>query len=190
MIALFQDGSYILMIYLPEGTTMAFETRKDIPVEKSQEIQKTAPTRALSPFEEMDRLFEGVFPRGWRPLRWEWPAWSGMTAPFEGKIPRVDVINRDNDILVRAELPGVDKKDIEITTTENTVTIKGSARREAKEEKGDYYRCEIAQGAYARTVALPGDIDSTNARAIFKDGMLELILPKVEKSKRRSIVVD
>jgi HSP20 family protein len=167
---------------------MAEETRKEA---TPREIQKAAPSRALSPFEEMDRFFEGVFPRGWmRPFRWEWPSWGELPMPFEGKMPRVDVIDREADILVRAEVPGVDKKDLEISTTENTVTIKGSTRREEKEEKGDYYRCEISRGSFSRTVALPGDVDSSKAKATFKDGVLELTLPKVEKSKRRTITVE
>ena len=157
---------------------------------KKGEVAKTRGSRSLSPFEEMDRMFEGMFPGGWmRPMRWEWPAWSRMPEPFEGRTPKVDVVDRDNDIVVRAELPGVDKKDVDISTTENTVTIKGSTRTEAKEEKGDYYRSEIATGSFSRTVALPGNVDSTKAKASFKDGVLELTLPKVEKSKRQKIEI-
>lgn len=157
---------------------------------QGKEVSKTAPARALSPFEEMDRMFEGFFPGGWmRPMRWEWPSWSRMPEPFEGRIPKVDVIERDNEILVRAELPGVDKKDVDISTTENTVTIKGSTRKEEKEEKGDFYRCEISTGAFSRTLALPGNVDSTKAKAEFKDGVLELTLPKAEKSKRKKIEI-
>ena len=167
---------------------MVEETKKEA---TPREIQKATPSRALSPFEEMDRFFEGFFPRGWmRPLRWEWPSWGELPMPFEGKMPRVDVIDRDTEIVVRAELPGVEKQDVEVSTTENTVTIKGSTRREEKEEKGNYYRCEISRGSFSRTVALPGDVDSNKAKATFKDGVLELTLPKIEKSKRRTITVE
>jgi HSP20 family protein len=155
------------------------------------EVQKATPTRALSPFEEMDRLFEHFFPRGWmRPFHWERPSWSELALPFEGKLPRVDVIDRDTEIVVRAEVPGVDKKDLDVSMTDNTVTIKGSTSHEEKEEKGDYYRCETSRGSFTRTVALPGDVDSSKAKSKFKDGVLELTLPKVEKSKRRSIKID
>jgi HSP20 family protein len=170
---------------------MAKEAKKDVATsEKAPEVQRVTPSRALSPFDEMDRMFDSFFPRGWlRPLRWEWPSLGEMT-PFEGKIPKVDVIDRDDEVLVRAEIPGVDKKDLDISMTENTVTIKGSTRREEKEEKGNYYRCEISSGAFTRTVALPGDVNADKAKATFKDGMLELNIPKVEKSKRRTIKVD
>lgn len=161
------------------------EERKE---EKGKEIQKTAPARALSPFEEMDRMFEGFFPRGWmRPFRWEWP---GIPELREMRAPKVDVVDRETDILVRAEVPGVEKKDLDVSVTESTVTIRGSTRREEKEEKGDYYRCEISRGAFARTVALPCEVDSGKAKAAFKDGILELTLPKVEKAKRRSVAIE
>ncbi len=165
---------------------MAKEEKK----ESKQELQKAEPKRALSPFEEMDRLFEDYFSRGWmRPFRWEWPSIGELAKPFEGKMPKVDVIERDDEVVVKAELPGVDKKDLDVSVTENSVTIKGTTRHEEKEEKGDYYRCEISRGAYARTVPLPSYVDADKAKASFKDGVLELKLPKVEKSKRRSIEI-
>jgi len=165
---------------------MAKEEKK----QSKQELQKAEPKRALSPFEEMDRLFEDYFSRGWmRPFRWEWPSLGEMAKPFEGKMPKVDVIERDDEVVVKAELPGVDKKDLDVSVTENSVTIKGTTSHEEKEEKGDYYRCEISRGAYARTVALPSYVDADKAKASFKDGVLELKLPKVEKAKRRSIEI-
>ena len=165
---------------------MAKEEKK----ESKQELQKAEPRRALSPFEEMDRMFEDFFPRSWmRPFRWEWPSLGEMAKPFEGKMPKVDVIERDDEVVVKAELPGVEKKDLDVSVTETSVTIKGTTSHEEKEEKGDYYRCEISRGAYARTVALPSYVDADKAKASFKDGVLELTLPKVEKSKRRSIEI-
>ncbi len=165
---------------------MAKEEKK----ESKQELQKAEPKRGLNPFEEMDRMFEDYFSRGWmRPFRWEWPSLGEMAKPFEGKMPKVDVIERDDEVVVKAELPGVEKKDLDVSVTENSVTIKGTTSHEEKEEKGDFYRCEISRGAYARTVGLPSYVDADKAKASFKDGILELTLPKVEKSKRRSVEV-
>lgn len=142
----------------------------------------------FSPFEEWDRWFESAFPSGWlRPMHAGWPQ---LQMPFEGRLPKVDIIDRESEIVVRAEVAGVDKKDLDVSVTDNTVTIKGSTRQESKEEKGDYYRCEISQGSFARTVALPGDVDGSKAKANFKDGILELVLPKKEAAKRRSIKVE
>ncbi|WP_455234186.1 Hsp20/alpha crystallin family protein [Thiogranum longum] len=158
---------------------------------ESKGIQKSAPARVMSPFEEFERMFSDLVPRGWPwPMHREWPSWSRLAEPFEGKIPKVDVIDRDNEVVVRAEVAGVEKKDLDVSVTENTVTVKGSTKTEHKEEKGDYYRSEIAQGSFSRTVPLPGEVDADKAKATFKDGILELVIPKVAKSKRRSIQVD
>ena len=151
-------------------------------------IQRATPARALNPFEEMDRMFENFFPRGWmRPMRWDWP--SQLGAPFEGKMPKVDVVDRDTEVVVRAEIPGVKKEDIDISVNESHVTIKAATRAEEEKEEGDYYRCEISQGAFTRTIGLPGDVDGEKAKATFKDGMLELTMPKLERSKRHTIKV-
>ncbi|OGI37022.1 MAG: heat-shock protein Hsp20 [Candidatus Muproteobacteria bacterium RBG_16_64_10] len=153
---------------------------------KGQELRK-APARALSPFEEMDRMFDQYFRRGWmRPWRFEWPSFPEASLP-EMKLPKVDVVDRESELVVKAEMPGVEKNDLDISVSDNTVTIKGSTRHEEKEEKGDYYRCEISRGAFSRTVALPANVDGGKAKANFRDGVLELVLPKVEKSKRHSI---
>lgn len=158
---------------------------------KEMQSQVVTPTRSLSPFEEMDRLMESFFPRQWlRPFRWEMPSWAELGAPLEIRTPRVDVIDRDNDIVVKAEIPGVKKEDLDVSMTDTTVTIKGSTSHEEKQEKGNYYRCEISRGAFSRTVALPANVDTDKAKAVFNDGILELTIPKVEKAKRKSITVE
>ena len=166
---------------------MATEEKKTT----GSEMKKVEPARALRPFEDMDRLFDKFMSRGWfSPFQMEWPTLPASAMPFEGKTPNVDVIDRDDDVVVKAELPGVDKKDIDISVTQNTVTIKGKTSHEHKEEKGDYYRCEISRGSYSRTLSLPADVDEEKAKAVYKDGILELVLPKLKKSKRHSIKVE
>jgi len=158
--------------------------------ERKQEVQKVKSTHALSPFEEMERMFENSFPRGWmHPFQFDWPSFSKMKV-FEGKTPKVDVIEKDNDIIVNAELPGVDKKDLDISVTNNTVTIKGTTSHEEKEEKGDYYRCEISQGSYSRTLYLPAEVDEEKTKAKFKKGVIKLTLHKFKKSNKNKHKVD
>ncbi len=167
---------------------MANEGKQEMTPGKGQELQRA--TRALSPFDEMDRLFDQYFRRGWmRPWRFEWPSFPEISLP-EMKVLKVDVIDRETEVVVKAEVPGVEKKDIDISVGEDTVTIKGETRHEEKEERGDYYRCEISRGSFSRTVALPAAVDGSKAKASFKDGMLELTLPKVEKAKRHSIKLE
>jgi HSP20 family protein len=156
-------------------------------VEKDKAVRKTEPGGSLSPLDQMERMLDEYMPR-WRGLRPGWPAWAA--GAFDGRFPKVDVIDRDADIVVRAEVPGVDKKDLEVSLTDGSVTIRGETHREEEEEKGDYYRCELAHGSFARTVPLPAEVDSETVKTSFKDGVLELVLHKVEKSRRRSISLD
>jgi len=152
--------------------------------------QELQPARSMHPLQEMERLFEGFYPRGWlRPFHREWPTFGELNA-FGGKTPSVDLIERDDEIIIKAELPGVDKKDMDISVTKNTVSIKGTTSHEEKEEKGDHYRCEISRGEYARTLALPAEVDEDKVKATFKNGILELKLPKLKQSKRTTVKID
>ncbi|HKJ75854.1 MAG TPA: Hsp20/alpha crystallin family protein [Gammaproteobacteria bacterium] len=170
---------------------MAKEKGKPKEVAKSGEVEPVR-GRAMSPFEEMERMMDEFFPRGgMRPWRGGWgPRWSELAAPFEGGWPKVDVVEKDDQVVVRAEVPGVKKEDLDVSITDNTVTIRGSTQEETKEEEGDYYRREISRGSFSRTVTLPGGVNGDKAKASFNDGMLELTLPKEERSKRRKIKVE
>lgn len=169
---------------------MKKEARKPaaIPIRKEPETKPVV--RHRGPFEDMDRMIESILPRGWLlPFRWERPWMAEFGLPFEGKLPKVDVIDRDAEILVRAELPGVRKEDLEVSITGNAVTIKGTTAREEKEEKGEYYRCEISRGEFTRTVGLPAAVKTEGAMAEFKEGVLEIKLPKIEEAQRRLLKV-
>jgi len=167
-------------------------TETKVPVStKGKEVQEAVPTRALAPFDEMDRMFNRLMGGNWmRPFAWDRPLWRDMMAPLKWNLPRMDVIDREEDVLVRAEIPGVDKKDLEVSLADDMLTVKGSVSREEKEEKGDYYRCETSQGEFSRTVSIPGKIDASKISASLKDGVLEITLPKAEVSKRHSIKVE
>ncbi|MBI1194665.1 MAG: Hsp20 family protein [Gammaproteobacteria bacterium] len=147
----------------------------------------------LTPFDDMDRYFadleQNIFNRGWFRPSWLSTSMTG-TMPFEGRMPRVDVVDRDEDVLVRAELPGVEKKDLDINASDHTITLSAKCAHEEKQEKGDYFRHEIGSGSFSRTITLPAGVNIDKARATFKDGILELVLPKLEKTSRKRIVVD
>ncbi|HUK05850.1 MAG TPA: Hsp20/alpha crystallin family protein [Burkholderiales bacterium] len=136
------------------------------------------------PFGDAQRLFDDFFNSRWlRPFGWERP----FELPSVG--PNVDVIDRDDEVVVRAEVPGYRKEDIEISVSDSLLTLKGEVRREEKEEEGDYFRSEISRQAFSRSLVLPAEVDDAKAKATIKDGILELTLPKREKSKRRSIAI-
>ena len=166
---------------------MAEPNKTDVQA-KTGEVQK-APSRMMRPHEEMERMLEDLFSHGWlRPFRWE--RLPELTLPFEGRMPKIDVIDRNDEVVVRAEVPNVPRENIEISVTGNLFTIKGHTKREEKEEKGDYYRSEVSQGSFSRTVTLPAEVNEAAAKAQLKDGLLEVLLPKAEKSKKRAIRIE
>lgn len=167
------------------------EKKTDPSVTKLHKSEITPARRMLSPFEDIDRFFDQLRSRDWlTSLRWPEGLQSHVPMFAEGRMPKVDIIDRNKELLIRAELPGVEKKDLDISMTDNSLTIKAKSRYEEKEEKGDYYRSEIAQGSFSRTIGLPADVDMDKVKTSFKDGILELTVPKLERSQRRSIKVE
>ena len=171
------------------------ETENDVTVTtEKQKMTKAPEERMPTPFDEMEREFErwfGRFGHGWmRPFQWGRRFWPDLSMPFEGMTPSVDVIDRDAEVLVRAELPGVDKKDLEVTLSEDTLTIKGSTKTEKEQEKGDYHCREVSSGAFSRSIRLPAAVDGDKVSSSFKDGILELTLPKIKKTTRHTIKVE
>lgn len=173
--------------------------------EKSQQVQKLQPAKLPTPFEpydffsdsgmfkEMERFFEEYLPRRWwqhfgfgHPGRM---AAHSMRA-FDGKAPSVDILDKEDHFLVRAELPGVDKEDIHVSIANNILTIEASMSKDQTEEKEDYCRQEICRGSYRRTIALPEAVKENEAKANFKNGVLELTVGKMEKTKRATIKVE
>ena len=166
------------------------ESGKQIKVEK----ESAASPSKLSPFPltDLDFMFNrwvnSFFNGGFhQPFHLESPMWQEVTGK---RSPNIDVIDRDNEVFVRAELPGVQKDDLDVTITETGLTIKGTSKHEESEEKDTFFRCEISRGSFLRTISLPENVDVDNARANFQDGILELSLPKTQKSTRRSIKIE
>ena len=166
---------------------------EEVPVSRKERgMKKTTPSHLLTPFEEMEQMFGRLLPQGWaRPFDLEHPFWRDMPSPFAGRLaPRVDIIERDKEIIVRAQLPGVEKKDIDLSINDNSLTIKGRTSHEEKEEKGDYYRRECSSGSFTRTFMLPHGVDGSKAKATFKNGVLELTIPKSEAPAGRKIEIE
>jgi HSP20 family protein len=136
---------------------------------------------------EMERLFDDFMSKNWvRHWRDEWPNWH---TAFGHEQPRVDVLDRDKEVVIRAELPGFKADEIDVSISDNLLTIKGSSRQE-KEEHGEYHRKEISTSFLTRTIALPVDVDGDNVKATLEDGVLEVTAPKSGKSARRTIKVE
>ncbi|HET9843533.1 MAG TPA: Hsp20/alpha crystallin family protein [Gammaproteobacteria bacterium] len=104
-------------------------------------------------------------------------------------IPRVDIIEEDHQFLVRADIPGVDPKDIEISMNGNTLTVRGERKSETKEESKKFTRVERLYGTFYRQFTLPDSVVGEQITAKSKHGVLEIAIPKEEKAKPRTINV-
>jgi HSP20 family protein len=156
--------------------------------EKEVAVQKGSESLPQRVDQQIERLFDDFFRRRWpRPFSFEWPSLPSL--PAEPAMPRVDVVDKEDHLLVRAELPGMAKDDIDVSVTENSVTIKGSVKKEEQKDEGEYHRREIYSSTVSRTVALPADVDPDAATAQLKDGMLEVKLPKSVRAKRKKLDV-
>jgi HSP20 family protein len=103
--------------------------------------------------------------------------------------PAVDILEGENEIVVKAELPGVDAKDIAVNVDNNVLTVKGERRFEKEVKKENYTRMERMYGTFSRSFALPTFIDPATVRAQYKDGLLNITLPKKEAAKTRNVEV-
>ena len=104
--------------------------------------------------------------------------------------PYVDIMRKGDNFILRSELPGLKKDDIEITVQDNVVTLKGEKRDEKEIKEDDYYQCERCFGAFQRSFELPSAIDRSKIKANFKDGVLNVTLPIAEEAKPKQIKVD
>ncbi len=130
--------------------------------------------------DELDNLLEGFF----RPLR---RRTEGGPA---GVVPAMDVTERENEYLIRMDMPGVNREDIDVTLAEGVLTICGEVRRQHEEKSGDrVIREERCYGKLSRSVRLGSHIDEKKVSANYKDGVLELTLPKAEEVKPKKISV-
>ncbi|MHB8136808.1 MAG: Hsp20/alpha crystallin family protein [Smithellaceae bacterium] len=108
---------------------------------------------------------------------------------FGAFMPSIDVKESEKDFTVRAELPGVDEKDIEVTVTNDAVTIKGE-KKEEKEDKGkNYYYMERSYGSFNRVIPLTTETDANKAEASFKNGVLNITIPKSQTAKAKGTKV-
>jgi len=144
------------------------------------EISPWKPFRDLERMRrEMDRLWDSFFEG--RP---------GRKAEEIGEwLPSLDVSETKNDVVVKAELPGIDPKDIDISLANDVLTIKGEKRQEKEEKEENYHLVERNYGSFTRAIRLPKDVQSDKISASFKNGVLKVTLPKSEEAKKKEIKI-
>lgn len=149
-------------------------TRKE-----SKDIARVEP-RILSPFEEIEKLFEEAWKR---PFSLFGSLMPRLKTETEVIAPAVDIYEEGDDLVLKAELPGLNKDDIEVKVTDDYITISGEKKKEEKVEEKNYYRYERSYGSFSRTFRLPVEIQTDKAKAKFENGVLEIRIPKTEEAK-------
>jgi len=131
----------------------------------------------IDPVFDVERFLDGFFGRE-------------RTSLFS-RVPAIDVLDKKDRIVVKAEVPGMDKKDISVSVEGDVLTIKGETKKETEEKKEDYYYSERSYGSFYRNVALPAAVSREKVKASYKDGVLSVTLPKTEeKTKETRIEVE
>ncbi|WP_297888354.1 Hsp20/alpha crystallin family protein [Sulfurihydrogenibium sp.] len=137
-----------------------------------------SPLRELARLEnEINRIFKELVPQ--QEVTTEVVAWA----------PRVDVYEKDNNIIIEAEIPGAKKEDIEVKVKDNSVVIRGEVKREEEKKEENYYRSERFYGKFERVIPLPADVKIEEAKAEYQDGILKLVIPKATTEKEVKIEV-
>ena len=170
---------------------MSDKSKGNVPVTTSRKVDSTKHWPSMHPISDIGKAFEDFLGQKW-PSLWDWRHMPSVDNLFEfegQRLPSLDVINRDSEVVIKAEVPGFDKKDINVSIADGILTIKGQSSKESKEEKGDYYRREISSSSLARSVSLPANVDESKVAANLKNGILEITLPKSETSKPRKVEV-
>ena len=128
---------------------------------------------------EMNRMFNQFFQGS-----------NGEEAKVSTWRPSVDIYETDDALVIKAELPGVSKDDVSIDVHQNTLTLRGQRKHETEVKDEHCHRVERSYGSFQRSFTLPATVDAEKAEASFKDGVLELHLPRLESAKPRQIAIN
>ncbi len=150
---------------------------------ESKGLVKTGPARMLPPFEAMEKWFGDFFGRPFPLMVPPW--WSGLKMPEVEIAPSIDIFEEGGEVVVKAELPVMKKEEIEVTMTDQSITISGEKKKEEKIDKKGYYRLERSSGSFSRSLTLPSEVRTDDVKATFRDGVLEIRIPKTEEAKKK-----
>lgn len=160
------------------------EERQPAERQASGRPQETGEGREnLSPMAQMDRLFDEMFKRPFFSL-WS-PRISGGESEMEQVYLPVDVFEDGESVVVKAEIPGIRKEELDVQLTPDSITISGEKVSEQRVQQKDFHRLERSYGRFSKTCYLPAETLPDRARAVFKDGVLEVRIPKAETAAPR-----
>jgi HSP20 family protein len=174
---------------------MAKEKKIDIKAKKTEKLPTKIPT-IWNPFDIMESMDRFFWDDPWKPM---WRRRWGSMVPSNFLYDRwlepnlkqtsIDMIDTGKEYKIVAEMPGVDKKDVEISVTGSSINICGNVKSETKEENKNYVRHERSYSTLCRTMSFPEEVNPDKAEAVLKDGLLEVNIPKKTPTKGRNITV-
>ena len=155
---------------------------------QKRNVEDVAGRLAATPFsfmrrfsEEMDHLFEDFgFGRAWLT-----PMLDKAQLPQGSWSPQVEMFERDNQLVLRADLPGLTKDDVNVELANDGITIEGERKNEREEKREGYYRSERSYGKFYRRIPMPEGVKAEDARASFRDGVLEITMPATKREQRK-----
>lgn len=130
--------------------------------------------------DEMNRFFENFLGRPLARTEWIEDAWS----------PSVDISETKDNLIIKAEIPGMKKDDIEISIHDSILTLKGEKKQEKEEKDINYHRIERSYGSFYRSFTLPTSVKADKVKATYKEGVLNITLPKTEEDKPKEIPIN
>ncbi len=146
-------------------------------------IQRRSPSRSLmtwDPFREMEEMMSDFFGS---------PSFRRISPYGQGWMPAIDMYETDDRFVIKAELPGMEKSDIDISVTDHQLTLKGERKVEEESKGENYYLSERSYGRFFRSIPLPSNADANKIEATFKDGVLEINIPKIPESQAKKVEI-
>lgn len=134
----------------------------------------------LTTQDRFNRLFNETFSN----------AFGGQELNTSSWNPAVDVYETDHELVLKAELPGIDPKDVDIRVEDGTLYLKGERKHESESKEGNYHRVERSYGSFTRTFGLPNSVNVDNIKADYKDGVLTLKMAKREEAKPKTVKIN
>lgn len=156
-------------------------------VKESREIASRKPLSGLTQMEpEMERWFDDLTGRHWR--RFGLPDWWRRRELIPRQ-PAVEISEDKETVIVKVEIPGLKKEELQVNLSDSLLTISGERKAEQEKKEKGYYYSERSYGSFSRSIQLPAEVKSDKVSASFKDGVLEVRLPKTEQAKQRGVTI-
>ncbi len=148
-------------------------------------MKSLTPWRPMRDLETLERRMADLFERFWGPSERERSVWG-----TEGWAPSIESRVDNGNLIVKADLPGIDPKEVSISVLGNQLTIEGERKREEKKEEKDYFYQEVSYGKFSRTIPLPEGAEADKVKANYKNGVLEITIPAPKQLASKKVQIE